>query len=142
MERPLSPAAIRLGAVAVVLAAGADLSHGITGGSVHAGFLGEWVPAAAGCGSPLKLVVDAASVVFVNGTQRAEFRKLDQCFSCAGRDVQGVTMLSTDAMGDSPFMITLDESRKGRRSMTVDLGNDRKLAARFPFGNAVLKRCG
>ena len=49
-------------------------------------------------------------------------------------------MLSTDAMGDSPFMITLDENKK-RMSMTVDFSNDKKLAARFPFGTKALKEC-
>jgi len=127
---------------AAVSALAAGPSQAMTGGSVHAGFLGEWVPVSAACTSPLKLVIDAASVTFVNGAQRAEFRKLDQCFSCAGRDNPAVTMLSTDAMGDSPFMIYLDESKKGRKAMSVDLGNDKKLAARFPFGKAGLKRCG
>lgn len=113
-----------------------------SGGSVHAGLLEEWVPAAAACTSPLKLAVDAGSVTFVNGSWRAGSRKLQQCFGCAGRDVQGVTMLSTDAMGDSPFMITLDESRKGRKAVSVDFGDDKQLGARFPFGRGGLKRCG
>ncbi len=59
----------------------------------------------------------------------------------SGGGVEGVTMLSTDAIGDSPFMIALDESRRNRTSMTVDLGNDRKLAARFPIGTKPLKKC-
>jgi hypothetical protein len=132
---------LRLLAVAA-LALAAGPSRAITGGSVHTGFLGVWVPASAACTSPLKLVIDAGSVAFVNGPQRVDFRSLEQCFGCAGHDVQGVTMLSTDAMGDSPFMIYLDESKKGRKAMSVDLGNDRKLAARFPFGKGGLKRCG
>ena len=137
----LSRSTVRLLAVTAVTFAGGS-AWAITGGSVHSGFLGEWVPTAAACTSPLKLVIDAHSVTFVNGAQRADFRKLEQCFSCAGRDVQGVTMLSTDAMGDSPFMITLDESRKGRKTMSVDFSNDKQLAARFPFGKGGLKRCG
>ncbi len=129
--------------VAVMLAAAGAASQAITGGSVHAGFLGEWVPTSAACpSSPLRLVIDAGSVTFVNGAQRTVFRSLEQCFGCAGHDVQGITMLSTDAMGDSPFMLQLDESKKGRRAMTVDLSNDGQLAARYPFGRAVLKRCG
>jgi hypothetical protein len=69
-----------------------------------------------------------------------EFRKLDQCFTCMGRDVENITILSTDAMGDSPFMIYLDGSKK-KASLTVDFSNDQKLAARFPFGKAALKKC-
>jgi hypothetical protein len=57
-----------------------------------------------------------------------------------GRDVQNVTLLSTDAMGDSPFMITLDGSGKAPRT-SVDFSNDSKLGARFPLGTAALKKC-
>ena len=113
----------------------------MTGDSVAVPFRGTWVPAKATCDSPLKLVIDANLVAFVNGTQRAEFKKLEQCFSCMGRDVQEMTLLSTDAMGDSPFMITLDGRKKSRPGVSVDLSNDKKLAARFPLGNAALKRC-
>ena len=116
-------------------------ARGMTGEHVDPAFRGEWVPAQTACTSPLKLVLDAHLVAFVNGSQRAEFRRLDQCFSCMGRDVQDVTLLSTDAMGDSPFMITLDGSRKARPAVSVDFPNDRSLAARFPFGNRALKKC-
>ncbi len=125
--------------VACVGTALAPLASAITGGAVHAGFLGEWVPATATCTSPLKLVIGANRVAFVSGADRAEYTRLEQCFSCAGQGVEGVTLLSTDAMGDSPFMITLDESHKRRTSMTIDL--DKKLAARFPLGTKPLKRC-
>jgi hypothetical protein len=113
----------------------------MTGDSVAVPFRGSWVPAKATCDSPLKLVIDANLVAFVNGTQRAEFRKLEQCFSCMGRDVQEMTLLSTEAMGDSPFMITLDGRKKSKPGVSVDLSNDKKLAARFPLGNGALKRC-
>ena len=113
----------------------------MTGDHVAAAFRGEWVPANAPSTSPVKLVIDANVVTFVNGAQRAEFRKLEQCFSCMGRDVQDMTLLSTEAMGDSPFMITLDGSKKARPAVSVDLSNDKKLAARFPLGNAALKKC-
>ena len=139
MTQPLRSSALHLALASLALAA--IPCAAITGGSVHAGFLGAWVPLTAACTSPLKLVIDAGSVSFVNAGRRADFRKLEQCFSCAGHDVQGITMLSTDAMGDSPFMITLDESKKGRKAMTVDLSNDQKLATRFPFGTAGLKKC-
>ena len=139
MTQPVRSPALRLAFASLALAA--IPSAAITGGSVHAGFLGTWVPRAAVCTSALKLVIDVGSVSFINGAQRADYRKLEQCFSCAGHDVKGITMLSTDAMGDSPFMITLDESKRGRKAMTVDLSNDQKLAARFPFGQAGLKKC-
>ena len=113
----------------------------MTGDSVAVPFRGSWVPAKASCDSPLKLVIDANVVTFVNGAQRAEFKKLEQCFSCMGRDVQDMTLLSTEAMGDSPFMITLDGRKKGKPGVGVDLGNDKKLAARFPLGNVALKKC-
>jgi hypothetical protein len=114
----------------------------MTGDSVDAKFRGDWVPAKAACGSLLKLVVDANVVTFVNGAQRAEYRKLEQCFSCAGgaRDIDPPTMLSTDAMGDSPWTIYLDHKKK-TPSLTVDFSNDKKLGARFPLGTAVLKKC-
>jgi hypothetical protein len=116
--------------------------HAMTGDSVDAKFRGDWVPAKAACNSTLKLVVDANIVTFVNGPQRAEYRKLEQCFSCAGgaRDIDPPTMLSTDAMGDSPWMIYLDRKKKSP-TLTVDFSNDKKLGARFPLGTAALKKC-
>jgi len=113
----------------------------MTGEHVAVAFRGDWVPAKAACTSPLKLVIDANVVTFVNGAQRAEFKKLEQCFSCMGRDVQEVTLLSTDQMGDSPFMITLDGRKKAKPGVSVDLSNDKKLAARFPIGTGALKKC-
>lgn len=113
----------------------------MTGDSVAVPFRGDWVPAKATCESPLKLVVDANVVTFVNGAQRAEFRKLEQCFSCMGQGVQNMTLLSTEAMGDSPFMITLDGTKKARPALSVDLGNDKKLATRFPLNNVAMKKC-
>ena len=129
-----------------VLACAASMvwpAHAMTGDSVEAKFRGAWVPAAAACTSPLKLVIDANLVAFVNGTQRVEYRKLEQCFSCAGgqSDPSPPTMLSTDAMGDSPFMIYLDRKKK-TPSLTVDFSNDKKLGARFPLGTKGLKKCG
>ena len=121
------------------LACGAALA--MTGDNVAAPFRGEWVPAQAACTSPLKLVIDANVITFVNGTQRAEFRKLEQCFSCMGQGVEDVTLLATEAMGDGPFMITLDGRKKARPMVSVDLSNDKKLAARFPLGTAALKKC-
>ena len=82
----------------------------MTGGSVAAEFRGEWVPAKAACTSPLKLIIEPNTVIFVKGSDRAEYRKLEQCFTCMGRDVENITLLSTDAMGDSPFIIYLDGS--------------------------------
>jgi hypothetical protein len=62
-----------------LLAYGSTLA--MTGDSVAEPFRGSWVPAKASCDSPLKLVIDANVVTFVNGAQRAEFRKLEQCFT-------------------------------------------------------------
>jgi hypothetical protein len=79
-------------------------------------------------------------VTLVKGLDRAEYRKLEQCFTCMGHDVENITLLSTDAMGDSPFMIYLDGSKK-KAGVTIDFSNDRKLGARFPFGRSTLKKC-
>jgi hypothetical protein len=54
--------------------------------------------------------------------------------------VENITLLTTDAQGDSPFTIYLDGSKK-RASVQVYFDNDKKLAARFPFGKAALKKC-
>ena len=124
---------------AVALACGAAVA--MTGDHVAVPFRGDWVPAKAACTSPLKLVIDANVVTFVNGTQRAEFRKLEQCFSCMGQGVQDVTLLATEAMGDGPFMITLDGSKKSRPIVSVDLSNDKKLGAAYPLGSGALKKC-
>lgn len=122
---------------AVTLAA----AQGMTGGGVAAEFRGEWVPAKATCDSPIRLIIEPTAVVFAKGDDRAEYRKLDQCFSCAGRDVEGITWLTTDAQGDSPFTIYLDGSRKNRATVQIDFFNDKKLGTRFPLGKAALKKC-
>lgn len=62
-------------------------------------------------------------------------------FSCMGHDVKNMILLSTDAMGDSPFMITLDGRKKTKPGVSVDVGRPEQLSARFPLGNAPLKRC-
>jgi hypothetical protein len=116
------------------------LGQTMTGGSVAAEFRGEWAPAKAGCASPLKLIIEPTTVTFINGTDRAEYRKLEQCFTCMGHDVKDITMLSTDAMGDSPFMIYLDGSKK-KAAVQVDFSNDKELGKRFPFGAGTLKKC-
>ena len=129
--------------VATVCCAVAALTFGtsqMTGGSVAVKFRGEWVPAKAACTSTLRLKIDSNAVTFMKGTDRAEFRKLEQCFSCAGHDVEDVTLLTTDAMGDSPFTIYLDGSKKKPFVQEV-LYNDKKLGARFPFGTGALKKC-
>jgi hypothetical protein len=115
----------------------------MTGGSVEARFRGDWVPAQAACNSPLKLVIGANLVAFVNGSQRAEYRKLEQCFTCAAGGMTTAPQpvwLTTDAMGDSPFIVMLDGTRKAV-AVAVDFSNDRKLGARFPLGTAALKSC-
>lgn len=115
-------------------------SQTMTGGSVAAEFRGEWMPAKAACTSPLRLIIGATTVIFVKGSDRAEYRKLDQCFSCMGRDVENITWLTTDAKGDSPFIIYLDGSNK-KASVSVDFSNDKKLGSRFPIGAGALKKC-
>jgi hypothetical protein len=131
----------RLTSTFLTVAALASITaHAMTGGSVAAGFRGTWVPASAACTAPLKMVIDANVVTFVNGAQRAEYRQLEQCFTCMGRDIDNVTLLSTDAMGDSPFIIYLDASKK-KATVRVDFSNDKKLGTRFPFGTAALKKC-
>ena len=126
-------------ALLALLVASAGSAVAITGGSVDPSLRGEWVPAKAACPSPLKVVVEANKVTFFNGPQQQAYAKLEQCFSCAGPDVQGVIWLSTDAMGDSPFIIHFDT--KKRIATEVDFSNDKKLAARFPL-KGPLKRCG
>ena len=135
---------IVLSLVVISFSALAGLAFGarqtMTGGSVAAEFRGEWVPAKARCTSPLRLMIGPNVVTFVKGADREEFRKLEQCFSCMGHDVEDITLLSTDAMGDSPFTIYLDSSKK-KADVKVDFSNDKKLGARFPFGVAALKKC-
>lgn len=131
--------------IAVIIIASAVVTLGVTQnprlGIVDAGFRGEWIPQKAICAvSPLRLKIDASGVTFANGEDRAEYRKLDQCLSCMGHDVQNITMLTTDAQGDSPFTIYLDGSKK-INSIQVDFGNDKALGRRFPFGTASLKKC-
>lgn len=120
---------------------GAVPATAMTGDHVDARFRGTWVPGPAACTSPLKVVIEANRVSFVNGTQRADFAQLEQCFSCMGQGVEDVVLLSTDKMGDSPWQLTLDGSKKGKAVVTADFGNDKRLGARFPLGTGALKRC-
>jgi hypothetical protein len=122
------------------LALAATVAQAMTGDSVVPAFRGTWVPVKAACASPLKVMIEANAVIFVNGTARAEFRQLEQCFTCMGRDVTEITVLSTTAMGDSPWTIYLDASKKPN-AVTVDFSNDKKLGARFPFATGALKKC-
>ncbi len=124
----------------VIAALAIPTSQTMTGGSVAVEFRGEWVPAKAPCTSPLKLIIEPTTVTFVKGSDRAEYRKLDQCFTCMGRDVENITLLLTDAMGDSPFMIYLDGSKK-KAAVRVDFSNDKQLGSRFPYGAGSLKKC-
>ena len=110
----------------------------ITGGQVERDLLGTWVPAKAACTSALKVVVEVDKVTFFNGAQQQVFTKLDQCFTCGGKDANNIVWLSTDAMGDSPFIMQVDTAKK---QGMIDFSNDKKLAARFPFGSAPIKRC-
>ena len=115
----------------------------MTGGSVEEKFRGTWVGNGAACESPVKVVLEANRVSFVNGTQRADFTRLEQCFTC---EAGGMTTapqavwLTTDAMGDSPWQLTLDGTKKGRVAVTAHY-NDKKLGARFPLGAGALKKC-
>jgi hypothetical protein len=114
----------------------------MTGDSVAPPFRGTWVPKQTACTSaPVRLLIGAKVVTFVNGAERAEFRKLDQCFTCLGRDVRNIAWLSTEAQGDSPFIITLDGSKKSSPAVSVDFSNDKPLGMRFPLGSAALKQC-
>ncbi len=130
---PMHASLVALGA----LTAGAAMAASST---VDAPFRGEWVPAKAACTSPVKLVIEANKVTFVNGAQRAVYPKLDQCFTCMGKDVNNIVWLSTDAMGDSPFILHLNTTT--RQAVYLDTSNDKKLGARFPLGTGPFKKCG
>ena len=54
--------------------------------------------------------------------------------------VDHIVWLSTDKMGDSPWIFHLDKKKK--QIISSDFSNDKKLAARFSFGNGALKKCG
>lgn len=134
--------AILLFALFALFVVSGGAAQAMTGESVEAKFRGTWAPAKAGCASTVKLVIEANQVSFVNGTQRADFKKLEQCFTCAagGMVEKQPTLLTTDAMGDSPFTVTMDGTRK-QPVVSVDFSNDKKFGARFPLGTAALKQC-
>ena len=107
---------------------------------IDARFWGEWVPAKAPCTSKLRLKLESNLVTFINGADHQEYSKLEQCYGCMGKEVEGFVWLTTDAMGDSPFTIFLDGTKK-KIALSVDFFNDKKLGKRFPFGKAELKKC-
>ncbi|MET0626633.1 MAG: hypothetical protein ABW250_27115 [Pyrinomonadaceae bacterium] len=54
--------------------------------------------------------------------------------------MENVTLLTTDAQGDSPFTIYLNGSKKNP-AVEVAFDDAKKLGARFPFGKPPLKKC-
>lgn len=130
----------RLTVIVLLIATGAAAMRG---GSVQEKFRGTWVPGSAGCSSPLKVVIEANKVSFVNGAQRADFSRLEQCFTCEAGGMTTAAQpvwLTTDALGDSPWQLTLDDTKKGRVAVTA-IYSDKKMAARFPLGSAALRKC-
>jgi hypothetical protein len=126
--------------ISIVVLLGAARALAMTGDHVQAQFRGTWVPGSAACTSPLKVEIEANKVSFVNGAQRAEFVRLEQCFSCMGQGVEDVVLLTTDKMGDSPWQLTLDGRKKGKALVTADF-RDTRWGVRFPLGTRALKRC-
>lgn len=74
--RSIRSVAFNLFAISVLPIAvlGIPTSQTLTGGSVAAEFRGEWVPAKSQCSSPLRLIIESTAVVFVKGSDRAEYR--------------------------------------------------------------------
>ena len=139
-----APAPLARAPVAAPVAPASPGGSTMTGGSVEERYRGTWVANGAACDSPVKLVIEANKVSFINGSQRANFTKLEQCFSCAAGGMtteRQPVWLTTDKMGDSPWQLTLDDTRKGRVVVTAEISNDKKMAARFPLGSGALKKC-
>jgi len=105
-------------------------------------FVGDWVPAKAACGAPMRFRVAPQLVTLVNAGDTATFGDVDICLSCAGgARFEGITIMmqpqySTD---DAPFMAYFNADEK--RGVTKLLDMKPEIARRFPIANVALRKC-
>ncbi len=133
--------------LALALLAGAATAGLAQNKEVSPEYRGDYVPAAAACGSPVRLRLGTDRMTLVNGRDTAVFRDLDFSHSWWGNSYEGIQFVSmpeytrsVNAPEGPPFLVIFNaDEKKGMLSIT-DL--QPALKRRFPVGDAPLKRCG
>ena len=110
---------------------------------VPAEFLGDWVPEAATCQSPLKFSVEPKRVVLVNGTHSKAFGNLDVCFSCeGGAKYNGqVVWLMPEFGGNATSPLIAYFNADETLGVTKVDFQWPDLKSQFPLHQVALKRC-
>jgi hypothetical protein len=136
---PASGASARI-AVSVLLAALLSAAPGWAQDAVPAEQAGDWVPATAGCTSPLKLVLAGTQSTLVNGADRLTTGNVGVTYSYFGASYQGISfVLMPDYDKTQPYIVYFNTNEK-KGQTTVEF-NDASLRKRFPLEKTVLKRC-
>lgn len=124
-------------------------------------YVGQWVPAAAACTSPLRVIVAPASITLVNAADKESLGGIEMAgpgfFQPDYRGIQAVAITEFD--GDQPLFATFNAGEKrgvalmeyspivpgppGNKELTRMQAHLQKLnlAKRFPLGGAMLKKC-
>jgi hypothetical protein len=136
---PPSGAPMRIaGSAMLVLALSA--AHASAQDAVPADQAGDWVPAKAGCASPLKLVLAGSQATLVNGADRLTTGNVGVTYSYFGASYQGISfVLMPDYDKSQPYVVYFNTDEK-KGQTTVEF-NDASLRKRFPLEKTVLKRC-
>jgi hypothetical protein len=120
-------------------------------------FRGEWA-VDGNCAGPLKFRVDAERFTLVNGTDMASYGDIAWPTTFFGPDYRGISRVAMPEFEslDSPFTVFFNwDEHRGVMRIDIPHGADiagnaaynaimaagRKLANRFPFGEAGLRKC-
>jgi len=146
---------------AIALAAALGASHVLAASAVPAQLQGGWVPATAGCDSPVRVQVAASNLTLVNGSDKQPLGGIEMAgpgyFAPGYRGIQAV--LITEFDGQQPATMTFNAMEKkgvaqidfspvvpGNATAQSKAYNARisqlNLAKRFPLNKVALKKCG
>ena len=120
-------------------------------------FRGEWA-APGRCGSGVRMRVTDIQLILINGTDSAAYGDIAWPTTFFGPDYDGISRVAIPEFGsmESPFTVFFNADEK-RGDAKVDIGPlnelpgnatynrltaaNRALAARFPFGTTILRKC-
>lgn len=143
--------------IALALLLGSCVSLAWAGEPTRADLRGDWVPATAKCDSPLRFRAGADTFELQNGTDRQSYGDVAWPSEYFGPDYQGIVVVAIPEFeGNQPFTVFFnDGEKKGTAKVQILVGEEspnnaaynalvrtaKKLNARFPLDNVVLKRC-
>jgi hypothetical protein len=143
--------------IGLALLLGSCVCVGWAGEPTREELRGDWVPAAAKCDSSLRFRVGADTFELQNGTDRQSYGDVAWPSEYFGPDYQGIAVVAIPEFESSqPFTVFFnDGEKKGTAKLQILVGEEspnnaaynalvrtgKKLNARFPLDNVVLKRC-